>query len=218
MTHFNDSFARSRITYFFACDVAISIISRNRIAGDRIAARDCDNKIPAKCIGLSCNLAKFKCITNCVHDLTPRSNTPSKNIPLKFYDQPDAILRYRSPSSRGRRILSSIVYDGCLIKATILPPPFLSLSPLPIRRRPCRLPRKMAAQFLEAVRNRRVNIGRSISVFGRGGKRRWHAASNTGVMQRHTQPQKSRATHPRALRPLRRGPFSSSFLSVHRQP
>lgn len=25
---------------------------------------------------------------------------------------------------------------------------------------------------------------------------------NTGVMQRHTQPQKSRATHPRALRPL----------------
>lgn len=68
----------------------------------------------------------------------------------------------------------------------------------------------MAAQFLEAVRNRRVNIGRSISVFGRGGKRRWHAASNTGVMQRHTQPQKSRATHPRALRPLRRAPFSSS--------
>lgn len=67
----------------------------------------------------------------------------------------------------------------------------------------------MAAQFLEAVRNRRVNIGRSISVFGRGGKRRWHAAGNTGVMQRHTQPQKSRATHPRALRPLRHmSPFS----------
>lgn len=54
MTHFNDSFARSRITYFSARDVATSIILRNTIT-DSIAvrARDCDNKILAKCIGLS---------------------------------------------------------------------------------------------------------------------------------------------------------------------
>lgn len=44
--------------------------------------------------------------------------------------------------------------------ALLKPPP-------PVRRRPSSFTPKMAAHFLEAVRNRRVNIGRSISVFGR---------------------------------------------------
>lgn len=146
----------------------------------------------------------------------PRSNTPGENIPLKFDDQPR---RYPSLSpaivAGATDLIEHRVYDARLIKATTR---FLPSPPNPAST-PSFTP-KMAAQFLEAVRNRRVNIGRSISVFGRGGKRRWHAAGNTGVMQRHTQPQKSRATHPRALRPLRRALPLSLFLlcpSVLRQ-
>lgn len=124
MTHFNDSFARSRITYFFACDVATSIISRNRVAGANIAvrARDCNNKIPTKCIGLPCSLAKSKCITNCVRDLRRDLWHAWRKYSAEI-SRSDAIPRYRSPSSRGRRILSEHrVYDARLIKATTLSP------------------------------------------------------------------------------------------------
>lgn len=132
-------------------------------------------------------------------------------------------LTLSSAIARHRRGGDGSYRATCMTVASLKLPPFRPHLSLPLP--PCQsgestlsFTPKMAAQFLEAVRNRRVNIGRSISVFGRGGKRRWHATSNTGVMQRHTQLQKSRATHPRALRPLRRAPFSSSFPSVHRQP
>lgn len=56
---------------------------------------------------------------------------------------------------------------GGSYRASCMTPALLKPPPLPIRRRPPSFTPKMAAHFLEAVRNRRVNIGRSISVFGR---------------------------------------------------
>lgn len=104
--------------------------------------------------------------------------------------RPRAIARHRREG--GGYLIEHRLERPRVIKATPPPPPS--------RRRPSLTP-KMVARFLETVRNRRVNIGRSISVFGRVEKRRWHAVGNTGVMQRHTQPQKSRATHPRRSTP-----------------
>jgi len=85
------------------------------------------------------------------------------------------------------------------------------------------LPRKWRRSSWKRLENRRVNIGRGISVFGRrrgdGGARRWHAAGNTGVMQRRTRPQKSRATHPRA--PYAHSyalPLPSLLFSLYRSP
>lgn len=115
MPHFNDSFARSLLTYFFDCDICHVIISHNGIghSRDSIAVQFTREIL---IIGSQQNVywtfmqsEISKCITNCVRIIY--SAISNAAIYLTRF-------RYHSSSwSRRRRILSGILYDGRVIKA-----------------------------------------------------------------------------------------------------
>lgn len=100
-----------------------------------------------------------KCITNCDRIIySAISNAASaevlRGIARRSVWRVFVIARHRREGGGSYRV-------SYMTPALLKPPP-------PIRRPPSSsFTPKMAAHFLEAVRNRRVNIGRSISVFGR---------------------------------------------------